>query len=74
MPGMKWPSGRAPVMISEVQTGVTEGKLETQSSISSPRASSAAKVGASPVCDRPLQHVGSQRIDDDEDELALRVR
>src|SRR3546814_3105178 len=35
-----------PVIISEEATGVTEGKLETQSSTSRPRSSKAAKVGA----------------------------
>ena len=46
---MKWRSGRTPVEISEVQTGVTDGNEETQSGTSSPRSISCSKVGASPA-------------------------
>ena len=48
MPLIQWPSGRRPVVISEQQTGVTEGNDETQSPISVPRSSRAPKVGATP--------------------------
>ena len=43
MPLIQWRSAVTPVAISEVQTGVTDGKAETQSGISSPCASSAPK-------------------------------
>ena len=46
MPLIQWPAGPVPVTISELATGVTEGKLETQSGTSSPRSRSAPKVGA----------------------------
>ena len=46
MPLIQCWSAPTPVTISEQATGVTEGKLETQSSIRTPRSSSAAKVGA----------------------------
>src|SRR4029453_14351689 len=36
-----------PVIISELATGVTDGKLETQSGTISPRSRSSPKVGAS---------------------------
>jgi hypothetical protein len=48
MPLIQWRSAPTPVTISAQATGVTEGKLETQSSTSVPRSSSAAKVGALP--------------------------
>ena len=48
MPLIQWRSEPTPVTISEQATGVTEGKLETQSSIRTPRSSSAAKLGARP--------------------------
>ncbi len=46
MPLIQCWSAPTPVTISEQATGVTEGKLETQSSTRTPRSSSAAKVGA----------------------------
>ena len=49
MPLIQWRSGGRPVTISEQQTGVTEGNEQTQSSISDPRSSRAANVGASPL-------------------------
>ena len=48
MPLIQWRSAPTPVTISEQATGVTEGKLETQSAISTPRSISAAKFGARP--------------------------
>ena len=70
MPLIQWPSGPWPVVIDEVQTGVTEGKAETQSRISVPRSSSAAKVGRGAVGRRSLERVGAERVDDAEDQLA----
>ncbi len=46
MPLIQWRSAPTPVTISAQATGVTDGKLETQSGISTPRSSRAAKVGA----------------------------
>ena len=48
MPLIQWRSAPTPVTISALATGVTEGKLETQSSISTPRSTRVAKVGARP--------------------------
>ena len=48
MPLIQWRSAATPVTISAQATGVTDGKLETQSGTSRPRSSSASKVGASP--------------------------
>ena len=45
---IQWRSAPTPVTISALATGVTEGKLDTQSGTSTPRFSSFAKVGASP--------------------------
>ena len=63
----------APVAISDVQTGVTEGKADTQSGMSSPRASSEPKYGACAGRDGFLELVGPKRVDEDEAELALPV-
>src|ERR1700750_3091016 len=49
LPIPQCPAGPVPVIISELATGVTEGKLETQSETIRPRSSSSAKVGASPL-------------------------
>src|SRR6478609_3473374 len=46
MPLMWWCCGPEPVAMSEHATGVTDGKAETQSPISAPRSSRAAKLGA----------------------------
>ena len=46
MPLIRCWSAPTPVTISEQATGVTEGKLETQSGISTPRSSSSPKYGA----------------------------
>ena len=48
MPLIQWRSEPTPVTISALATGVTEGKLETQSGTSTPRSSRAPKVGARP--------------------------
>jgi hypothetical protein len=48
MPLIQWPSAARPVTISALATGVTEGKLETQSGTSTPRSIRAPKVGARP--------------------------
>ena len=48
MPLIQWRSAATPVTISAQATGVTEGKLETQSGISFPRSRRASKVGALP--------------------------
>jgi hypothetical protein len=48
MPLIQWRSAATPVTISAQATGVTDGKLETQSGISTPRSSSFPKVGARP--------------------------
>jgi hypothetical protein len=48
MPTIQWRSGPTPVTISALATGVTEGKLDTQSGTSTPRRRSLAKVGALP--------------------------
>ena len=48
MPLIQWRSAPTPVTISAQATGVTEGKLETQSGTSTPRSSRAPKVGARP--------------------------
>src|SRR5215204_2485889 len=46
MPITQWPAGPSPVIISELATGVTDGKLETTSVTVRPRSTSAANVGA----------------------------
>jgi hypothetical protein len=46
IPITQWPAGPVPVIISELATGVTDGKLETQSGTICPRSSSSPKVGA----------------------------
>ena len=48
MPLIQWRSAPTPVTISAQATGVTEGKLETQSSTSTPRSTRAPKFGARP--------------------------
>ena len=48
MPLIQWRSAATPVTISAQATGVTDGKLETQSGTRLPRSRRAAKVGASP--------------------------
>ncbi len=48
MPLIQCRSAPTPVAISAQATGVTEGKLETQSGTRTPRSSSAPKVGARP--------------------------
>ena len=48
MPLIQWRSAATPVTISAQATGVTEGKLETQSGTRTPRSSSAPKFGALP--------------------------
>ena len=48
MPLIQWRSAATPVTISAQATGVTEGKLETQSGTSCPRSRRAPKVGAAP--------------------------
>ena len=48
IPITQWPPGPVPVIISEQATGVTEGKLETQSLTILPRSRSAPNVGAAP--------------------------
>ena len=72
MPLIQCRSAATPVTISAQATGVTEGKLETQSGTSTPRSSSSPKVGARPSRDGPLEHVGPQRVDVGEDELLRR--
>ena len=69
MPLIQCRSAPTPVTISEQATGVTEGKLETQSGTSTPRSSSAPKVGARSSAIGALEHVGAQRVDVGEDEL-----
>src|ERR1700743_1137939 len=74
MPLIQWRSAPTPVTISEQATGVTEGKLETQSSISTPRSTNAPKLGARPASialrsdigeDQLLAaHVGHRWVDD----------
>ena len=69
MPLIQWRSAPTPVTISAQATGVTEGKLETQSGTSTPRSSRAPKVGRPPLGDGAFEHVGPQRVDVGEDEL-----
>ena len=69
MPLIQWPSAPTPVTISALATGVTEGKLETQSGTSTPRSIRAPKVGRAALGDRAFQHVGAQRVDVGEDQL-----
>ena len=63
------PPGPTPVIISEQQTGVTEGKLETMSSIRFPRSASAANVGASPESIACRSIGGVHGVNDDQYEL-----
>ena len=73
MPLIQWRSAPTPVTISEQATGVTEGKLETQSGTSTPRSSRAPKVGAR--CSATArEHPGPQRVDVRENELLGRHR
>ena len=48
MPLIQCSSAPVPVAISAQATGVTDGKLETHSSTSTPRSSSFSNVGARP--------------------------
>ena len=69
MPLIQCRSAPTPVTISAQATGVTEGKLETQSGTSTPRSSSGAEGRRPALGDRALEHVGAQRVDVGEDEL-----
>ena len=59
--------------ISEQATGVTEGKPETQSGISDAALDQRAEGRRAAVGDGALEHVGAQRVDDDQAELSGRV-
>ena len=69
MPITQWPAGPVPVIISELATGVTEGKLETTSVTIWPRSSRAAERRREVLVDRPQEHLGVHGVDYDEDEL-----
>ena len=60
MPLIQCPSGARPVVISEVQTGVTEGNEETQSRISVPALDQRGEVRGDPFGGRLLELVGAQ--------------
>ena len=70
MPLIQWPSGRSPVVIDEVQTGVTEGNAETQSPISVPALEQRREGRRRAVGGGLLERVGAKRVDDAEDQLA----
>ena len=69
MPLIQWRSEPTPVTISAQATGVTEGKLETQSGISTPRSSRAREGRRAALGDGAFEHVGAQRVDVGEDQL-----
>ena len=72
MPLIQWRSAPTPVTISAQATGVTEGKLETQSGIEDAALDQRAEGRRAPLGDRAFEHVGAQRVDVGEDELLAR--
>ena len=74
MPLIQCRSAATPVTISAQATGVTEGKLETQSGTSDAALEQRAEGRRPPLRDRALEHVGPQRVDVGEDQLLRRHR
>ena len=74
MPLIQCRSAATPVTISAQATGVTEGKLETQSRNQDAALEQLAEGRRAALRDRPFEHVGPQRVDVGEDQLLRRHR